>query len=288
MIRLHLLGYKGFIALSKLDKNFLDKIEDVVIAKDENIINDYYEEIVDFCKIYNILYHDRAKEYESDSILVNIAIGWRWLISGESTLVVFHDSLLPKYRGFNPLVTALINGDTEIGVTSLYGSKEYDKGGIIDQKKISIQYPIKIIEAINKVSELYADLLNDFFKQYFTSTIKVTMQNEADATYSLWRDEDDYRINWNLSAADIIRFIHSVGYPYKGAKAIVEDCIVTIQEAEEIPDVNIANRIPGKVIFKKENTFTIVCGIGLIAISAFEDVDGNAIDFSRKFRLRFQ
>lgn len=287
MIRLHLLGYKGFVALSKLDKKYLDKITDIVIAKDKSIKKDYYEEITAYCTSNNIRHYERTKEPATIASL-NIAIGWRWLINDNSALVVFHDSLLPKYRGFNPLVTALINGDTEIGVTALYGAKEYDRGDIIAQKKISIAYPIKIEEAIAVVSELYAGLLNDFFNQYFSSSITAIPQDETKATYSLWRDNDDYRINWNLPAAEIVQFIDAVGYPYDGAKTAVENSIVTINDAKELPDVNIANRAPGKVIFKDGNTFTIVCGKGLIAVSEFKDAAGNSIDLSSKFRLRFQ
>jgi methionyl-tRNA formyltransferase len=101
-------------------------------------------------------------------------------------------------------------------------------------------------------------------------------------------DNDDYRINWNLPAAEIVRFIDAVGYPYDGAKAAVDNNIVTIHDAKELPDVNIANRAPGKVIFKEGNTFTIVCGKGLVAVSEFKDAAGNSIDLSSKFRLRFQ
>ncbi|MBL0356347.1 MAG: methionyl-tRNA formyltransferase [Chitinophagaceae bacterium] len=287
MIRLHLLGYKGFVALSKLDKKYLAKITDVVIAKDKNIKTDYYEELAAYCNANNIKHYERTKE-PATTASVNIAIGWRWLIQGESTLIVFHDSLLPQYRGFNPLVTALINGDTEIGVTALYGTKEYDRGDIIGQKKIGIIYPIKVDEAISTVSELYAGLLNEFFDNYFSSSVTATAQDESKATYSLWRDNDDYHINWNLPAAEIVRFIDAVGYPYDGAKTILENNMVTINDAKELPDITIANRVPGKVIFKEGNTFTIVCGKGLIAVSEFKDTAGNTIDLSNKFRLRFQ
>ncbi|MES2847638.1 MAG: formyltransferase family protein [Bacteroidota bacterium] len=283
MIRLHLLGYKGFIALSQLDKQFLGKITTVVIAKDKGIKEDYFEETAAWCKAHNLLWFERTKEPPIKNETA-IAIGWRWLISDAAKLVVFHDSLLPKYRGFNPLVTALINGDTAIGVTSLYGSNEYDRGDIISQKKINITYPIKINDAIEKIAGLYASLLNDFF----SGAVDAIPQNESEATYSLWRDATDYFIDWHLSAAEIVRFIDAVGFPYDGAKTKFDDKIVIVDNATEVPDVPVANRTAGKVIFKEGNCFTIVCGSGLISISEFKDEDGNSIDLSGKFRLRFQ
>ena len=84
-----------------------------------------------------------------------LAIGWRWLISGTENLIVLHDSLLPKYRGFAPLVNSLINGEQEIGVTAIWAGPEFDAGEIIFQEKAGICYPIKIQEAIEIVSGLY-------------------------------------------------------------------------------------------------------------------------------------
>ena len=60
------------------------------------------------------------------------------MIRDKSKLIVFHDSVLPKLRGFNPLVTSLINGYEEIGVTVLYGTEDFDRGEIILQKKVNI------------------------------------------------------------------------------------------------------------------------------------------------------
>jgi methionyl-tRNA formyltransferase len=51
----------------------------------------------------------------------NIAISWRWMLK-VSNLIVIHDSLLPKYRGFSPLVNMLINGEDTLGVTVLFAT----------------------------------------------------------------------------------------------------------------------------------------------------------------------
>jgi methionyl-tRNA formyltransferase len=64
------------------------------------------------------------------------------LIALDVPLVVFHDSILPQYRGFNPLVSALINGDSRVGVTAM-GTDEFDKGDIIGQRTIAINIPSK-------------------------------------------------------------------------------------------------------------------------------------------------
>src|SRR5690606_39106999 len=97
---------------------------------------------------------------------IAIAAGWRWLINYQlSQLVVLHDSLLPKYRGFNPLVTALLARDKEIGVTAILANKDFDCGDIVDSKAISVTYPIKISDAIGNVSKLYFDLTQSLLRK---------------------------------------------------------------------------------------------------------------------------
>ena len=77
-------------------------------------------------------------EFENKFLGFKFAIGWKWIIDNTSQLIVLHDSLLPKYRGFSPLVNSLINGDTLTGVTALFASSEYDKGEIIEQAQIGL------------------------------------------------------------------------------------------------------------------------------------------------------
>ena len=82
----------------------------------------------------------------------SIAVAWKWLIKQKDILIVLHDSLLPKYRGYLPLVSQLINGEKEIGVTSFFANDKYDEGDIIYSSKIDIKYPITIEQAINQIN----------------------------------------------------------------------------------------------------------------------------------------
>ena len=48
-----------------------------------------------------------------------------------------------------------------------------------------------------------------------------TPQDEAQATYSQWRDAFDYFIDWRRPSEEILRHIHAHGYPYEGAKSVL-------------------------------------------------------------------
>lgn len=286
-IALFILGEKGFEVLkTSIDYN-VKMIHYVVIGKDRNVQNDFALESEELVKSKNIKYSFiKPIKNALESTKYVFAIGWRNLIhiNRNQQLIVFHDSLLPKYRGFNPLVTALINGDQEIGVTALFGVEEYDRGPIIGQRKTSVKYPLKIQEAISTISRLYSELMLDVLIKIKDDALhEGEIQNEKLATYSLWRNDDDYYIDWTQSAIFIERFVNAVGYPYSGARTTCEGQMVIIDNVKAKPDVEIINRNVGKVIFKTNTTITVVCGFGLLEIP----IDSLPESLKNKFRLKF-
>lgn len=291
MVSLFLMTEKGFRVLSALiDVKLHDLIDVVVIGRDEKVENDYHQSIVTLCQE-----HDIDFQYHKDEISMKsayaIAVSWRWMIESnkETKLIVLHDSLLPKYRGFAPLVNALINGERQIGVTALYASENYDQGSIIAQERIRITYPLKIQQAINQICTCYEKLVVHLFNKIKEKeNITGIPQNHDLASYSLWRDNKDYAIDWNNSAEFIVRFINAVSYPYKGASTYLNDKLIRIDEAEEVADVEIINRDVGKVIFMQDGKPVVVCKSGLIKIIKAIYVENNLSIFPlKKFRSRF-
>jgi methionyl-tRNA formyltransferase len=86
----------------------------VVVQEDPAVKLDYFEEIVSAAKSAGVRTVGRNETLPPH--VFALAVGWRFMIQQEPRLVVFHDSMLPRYRGFAPLVNALVNGETEIGV----------------------------------------------------------------------------------------------------------------------------------------------------------------------------
>lgn len=288
-VGLYLMNQKGFSILESLiGTEYSKHVSYVISSEDKNVVNDYYNEIHQLCVENNITFYNR-KEFKVPDVKYKLAVGWRWLISDSQNLIVLHDSLLPKYRGFAPLVNSLINGETEIGVTALWANKEYDQGDILLQKKKTIKYPIKIQRAIDEVSELYINIVLEIFRDIDSeSTLNSIKQLESEATYSLWRDDEDYRIDWQRSAEYIKRFIDAVGYPYKGAQATVDGTeIVYIDEVELMEDLNIELRQPGKVLKLDQGSPIVVCGTGLVKITQIRDSEGKKTSL-KKFRTRFR
>lgn len=181
----------------------------MVSSEDKNIQKDFFDEIKEIAQKEKIKFFNRFEDItpiEKGFSGYKFAIGWRWLIKDERNLIVFHDSLLPKYRGFAPLVNYLINNENLGGVTALFASSEYDKGDIIAQKSFEINYPIKINEAIEKIEPLYFELVDEIFTKIKScEQLNSKKQDESKASYSLWLDNEDYFIDWSWSADKIKR-----------------------------------------------------------------------------------
>jgi methionyl-tRNA formyltransferase len=270
-----------------VESRFVSLIDKVIAAKDRSVQNDFFEDIQALCIINNIEFYEKASSVTNTS-KYSFAISWRWLIDVPN-LIVLHDSLLPRYRGFAPLVSALINGDKKIGVTALFANKEFDQGDIIAQMATEIDYPIKINQAIKVVASLYTQITLDIVKTLEdTGAIEAVKQNDLIATYSLWRDEEDYVVTWNENAAVIERFVNAVGFPYKGASTYIDGRIARIEEVEQIDDVIIENRTSGKVLFINNGMPTVVCGKGLLRINKLKWDDGTDALPLKSFRTRFK
>ncbi len=287
-VNLYLMSKKGYDVLNFLiQKKYTANIKLVVGSKDMNIVKDYFDEIKALCVDHKIDFIERT-ETVLEKAEFSIAISWRWIIADMKNLIVIHDSILPRYRGFAPLVNCLKNGEKEIGVTALMASAEYDKGDVIDSWSQMIAYPITISEAIDKISKNYIEAIEFLFTEISADReLKLKKQDETKASFSLWLDDEDYKIDWNQSSDCIKRFIDAVGFPYNGASTTMDGKMVRVIEAVDVEDVKVENRKSGKVIFMSNGFPVVVCGQGLLQINNLKDDLGTSLLPLRRFRTRF-
>ncbi len=291
-IGFYLMTEKGFEVLKAvLDNGHKEMIAYVCVGSDKNIQNDFSDSIQGLCIREGILMFERTDTLLSQKACdFKLAVSWRWLIKSDPMkLIVLHDSLLPRLRGFSPLVTALINQDKAVGVTAIFAENDFDRGPIILQKKLELTYPIKIAKVIELIAPLYAEIVLEILKSLRSSNaLKSTIQNEDSATYSLWRDEADYQINWELNVDCVLAKINASGYPYAGAATFLDGSQIRILDASAVGDVHIENRVCGKVLFVQDGKPVVVCGKGLLKIEqAVFDNGDSALPF-KNFRTRLK
>ena len=291
---------KGYISLKKLVENKKRySIGCVVTFPEIDVVKDWSNDIEHLCRENNIRFF-RWKDVKSNlfeviqknHITSAAAISWKYYISLEinhyleDELIVFHDSLLPKYRGFAPTPTAIINGEKEVGITALFASEQIDCGDIILQKKIAVGADKYIVDIIKEEAVVYAEMLIEIMERIQIGNLIGIPQDESKATYSLWRNIEDCHINWNGDAREIYNFIRALGFPYLGAYTYAEGRKIIIDRSNIVDyELNFEKRDSGKIWKISNNNAIVVCGSGLLRIERAHYEDGEVAAF-RKLRVR--
>ncbi len=122
-----------------------------------------------------------------------------------------HPSLLPRYRGASPVQAAILNGDSETGVTIFKMDAGVDTGPIIKSSKFKIQNSkLAAPEMTKELSELGADLLLEILPDWLAGKITPKPQDDSQASYSPQIKKEDGQIDWRKSAQDIERQIRAL------------------------------------------------------------------------------
>jgi methionyl-tRNA formyltransferase len=274
----YITGSKGLAVLETLINYKGIQIEFVTFEKNIGVKGNSFDQIKTLCDKHNLSVLEKNKK--TPNVDIKFAAGWKWILKDYDQLIIIHDSILPRLKGFTPLVTALINGDDYIGSTAFWASGEYDCGNILYQTKNKISKPVRIADAIDIVESDYVTLtkkiLNDLMANRLTKGI---VQDSSKSSYSMWRDQEDYRINWNLTIEEIQRFVYAVGHPFEGAFSIINGEKIRITDCEILADINIENRTNGKVFSIANNQPNIVAKNGLIKITNATDDSGEPYRF---------
>ena len=108
-----------------------------------------------------------------------------------------HYSLLPKYRGASPVESAILNEETETGITIQQMKYKMDSGPIIAQEKISILPDEKTSELRNRLINIGGELLIKKLPSIINDKVKTVEQNENEATFCKKIKKEDGLINLN-------------------------------------------------------------------------------------------
>jgi len=295
-VGLYLMSSKGFAVLrAVLDRFGAGVIEFVVFARDQATADDCSTRIPQLCDDHGVACFDRnSLPKPLPTVSLAIAVSWRWLLSPPEgqKLVVLHDSLLPRYRGFAPLVNSLVNGERSLGVSAVLASPdmEVDSGPIVAQIAHPIAYPITIAEAITQIEPVYSDIAIQVIELHDQGALTGHPQDEEAASFSPWLDELDYTIDWTRSAREVRRFVDAVGFPYRGATTVMDGKLVRILRCIESPKpLRLERPAAGKVIFVDPLGPCVACGSGaVILLDARRDDSSDPLLPLPRFRIRFE
>lgn len=174
-----------------------------------------------------------------------------------------HGSLLPKYRGAAPINWAIINGDTETGVTSFKLKHEIDTGSVLLQRKIPIYPEDNATDLHNRMMYVGADTVYDTIKQIDSGDIALIEQNESEISHAPKLNKENTLIDFNQPCSTIHNFVRGLSL-YPGAWFILGKKTAKIYSSEiEISqhDYNVGTLLSDNKTFIK-----MACKDGFLSI----------------------
>ncbi|MCC8175207.1 MAG: methionyl-tRNA formyltransferase [Bacteroidales bacterium] len=179
-----------------------------------------------------------------------------------------HASLLPRYRGAAPINWAVINGDTETGVTTFFLSHEIDTGDIIAQERVAINPEDNVGDVHDRLMALGARLTVDTVRQIVDGTLHTIPQDQLitagePATPAPKIFKDTCRIDWTQPAERIHNLVRGLS-PYPSAWTELVDAagntitakILATARKEVLSSLQDSDQV-GHI---QDNTLVVTCG----------------------------
>ena len=147
-----------------------------------------------------------------------------------------HASLLPRLRGASPIQTAILEGDSETGVTIQQMGEGLDTGDIISQRSIEIESDDTGGSLFDKLAKLGAELTVDTIAAIAEGRAQAVPQDEERATYAAKIDKKMGHIDYSRPAAEICRMIRALN-PWPSAYTYIDGKLMKVWKARAGEDV---------------------------------------------------
>ena len=132
-----------------------------------------------------------------------------------------HASLLPRYRGAAPMQWAIMRGEKETGVTTMFMDEGLDTGDMLVRETLPITQAMTAAELHDAMMKLGADVLEKTLFSLSEGTLKRTPQDDALSTYAPLLDKEVGRIDWKKSAQEIHDLVRGLN-SWPGAYTMLE------------------------------------------------------------------
>jgi methionyl-tRNA formyltransferase len=189
-----------------------------------------------------------------------------------------HPSLLPKHRGAAPIPSAILDGDSETGISVQRVALEMDRGDILARTLRPLDGSETTGSLTSWAAEEGARLLLDTIDRLESGTIAPEPQDERSATYSRKIEREDGLIDWNLSAVEVDRRIRAYT-PWPRSWTCLDGIELLILEASPLPSSATGIR-PGMVTgVDRERGILVQTGEGLVAVRRLQLKSRKPLDF---------
>lgn len=174
-----------------------------------------------------------------------------------------HGSLLPKYRGAGPIQWALINGETETGITTMLMDEGMDTGAMLLQARIAIAPEDTAGSLSPRLAELGGRLLVETLAQLKAGTLTPQAQDHSQATLAPLLKKEDGLVDWTSPATALANRIRGLT-PWPGAQTYLKTDRWIICRASAVNER--ATLGPGQITALTKDAIHVATGEGVLAI----------------------
>lgn len=185
-----------------------------------------------------------------------------------------HGSLLPKYRGAAPINHAIMNGESETGVTTFFLEPSVDTGDIILQKHMSIGPNETAGEVHDRMKVIGGEAVVETVRRIEEGTVDPRPQNDSEATPAPKIHDDDCEIPWSGAGTTVHNHIRGLS-PYPGAWTMHGDTRLKVYRTRPAD----GEGAPGEII-EATDRLRIACGEDAVEILTIQQPGKKRLDAS--------
>ncbi|MGK2905284.1 MAG: methionyl-tRNA formyltransferase [Desulfuromonadales bacterium] len=177
-----------------------------------------------------------------------------------------HASLLPKFRGAAPINKAIIDGETETGITTMSMDAGLDTGDMLVKKTLSISPLETAGELHDRLAILGREAMEETLRQLCAGTLQRDVQDTSQSTYAALMKKEDGRIDWSHSAVDIHNQVRGLD-PWPGAYTSLNGELLKL--AKTSPETDDYGK-PGSIVSADGDGVRIACGSGTLLVKELQ------------------
>ncbi len=219
------------------------------------------------------------KEYAPD-LMVTAAFGQ--LLSAENLAIPkygcvnVHGSLLPKYRGAAPIQWAIIDGETETGITTMMTDIGMDTGDILLTDRLIIEENETAGDLFARLAVLGAETLRRTIQVIESGTLVRTPQNESEATKCPMLKKEHGKLDFSQSALSVHNRVRGTN-PWPGAYAMLDDCVLKIHKTQRV-DRQTGNEPFGFLSGNAKTGLFVRCADGWLEVLELQATGGKRLN----------
>lgn len=172
-----------------------------------------------------------------------------------------HSSLLPRYRGAAPINWAILNGESESGVTIMHMAQGLDTGDVIAQRSTPITLEDTASTLHDRLADMGAGLLAETVEALAQGTAQRTPQDDARSCYAPMLSKELSRMDWNKPARQLHDQVRGL-IPWPSAVAEIDGVRCKIWATRLTGERS--QQAPGSVIQADKKGLKLVCGDGQV------------------------